>query len=158
MTARDLLSSSALRLNAGSFGLGTLSFWGRGAYSRFDGSDDDLMMQGEVVSATVGVDYGCGRCLYGVALSHSSADGNFGFSGSDLASVTSELTGLYPYYGYRVTKRLWVWGLAGYGVGEMTSEPASGRTAGDRRSHLASGWRSGRAANCFQGPEDSRWR
>ena len=126
MTARDLLSSSALRLNAGSFGLGTLSFWGRGAYSRFDGSDDHLMMQGEVVSATVGVDYGCGRCLYGVALSHSSADGNFGFSGSDLASVTSELTGLYPYYGYRVTKRLWVWGLAGYGVGEMTSVPASG--------------------------------
>ena len=126
MTARDLLSSSALRLNAGSFGLGTLSFWGRGAYSRFDGSDDDLMMQGEVVSATVGVDYGCGRCLYGVALSHSSADGSFGFSGSDLASVTSELTGLYPYYGYRVTKRLWVWGLAGYGVGEMTSVPASG--------------------------------
>ena len=126
MTARDLLSSSALRLNAGSFGLGTLSFWGRGAYSRFDGSDDDLTMQGEVVSATVGVDYGCGRCLYGVALSHSSADGSFGFSGSDLASVTSELTGLYPYYGYRVTKRLWVWGLAGYGVGEMTSVPESG--------------------------------
>ncbi len=126
MTARDLLSSSALRLNAGSFGLGTLSFWGRGAYSRFDGSDDDLMMQGEVVSATVGVDYGCGRCLYGLALSHSSADGSFGFSGSDLASVKSELTGLYPYYGYRVTQRLWVWGLAGYGVGEMTSVPESG--------------------------------
>ena len=126
MTARDLLASSALRLNAGSFGLGTLSVWGRGAYSRFDGSDDDLMMQGEVVSATVGVDYGCGRCLYGVALSHSSADGSFGFSGSDSASVKSELTGLYPYYGFRVTKRLWVWGLAGYGVGEMTSVPASG--------------------------------
>ncbi len=126
LTERDLLSGSALRLNVGGFGRGEWHLWARGAYSRFDGSDGDLMMQGEVRSASVGVDYGCVRCLFGVSLTHSSADGNFGFGTRDSARVESEVTGLYPYFGYQVSDRLWVWGVAGYGTGDMTAVPVTG--------------------------------
>ena len=129
LTERDLLSGSALRLNVGGFGRGEWHLWARGGYSRFDGSDGELMMQGEVRSASVGVDYGCFRCLFGVALTHSSADGNFGFGNRDSARVESTVTGLYPYFGYQVSDRLWVWGVAGYGTGDMMSVPASGAEA-----------------------------
>lgn len=107
LTERDLLSGSALRLNVGGFGRGEWHLWARGAYSSFDGSDGDLMMQGEVRSASAGVDYGCFRCLSGVALTHSSADGNFGFGTRDSARVESTVTGLYPDFGYQVSDRLW---------------------------------------------------
>ncbi len=123
---RNLLSNSALALSAGSIGLGCYSIWGSGSYSRFDGSDDEIQMWGEVSSAAVGVDYSCGPYLVGVALSHSEADGNFGPEGGGIAAVESTLTGLYPYLRYQVSDRVWLWGVVGYGTGEMTSIPISG--------------------------------
>ena len=125
-TDRNLLKSNALNMSNGSVGLGCYSLWGSGSHSRFDGSDDELKMQGEVSSATVGSDYSCGSFLLGVALSHSSADGTIRFGDSDAATVESTLTGLYPYLRYQVSDRFWFWGVTGYGTGDMTSWSASG--------------------------------
>ena len=125
-TDRNLLKSNALNMSNGSVGLGCYSLWGSGSHSRFDGSDDELEMQGEVSSATVGSDYSCGSFLLGVALSHSSADGTIRFGDSDAATVESTLTGLYPYLRYQVSDRFWFWGVTGYGTGDMTSWSASG--------------------------------
>ena len=126
MAGRELLSGTAVRLSAGGNDARNLSLWARGAYSRFDGSDNELLgMSGEVITAAAGVDYAGERSLIGVALSHSWAEGTFGRDGNNTGSVTSQLTGLYPYMKYRVANRLWVWGIAGYGYGLMISGPDS---------------------------------
>ena len=123
---RELLSGTAMRLSAGGEDARNLSLWARGAYSRFDGSDNEFIgMSGEVITAAAGVDYAGERSLIGIALSHSWAEGSFGRDGTNTGSVKSQLTGLYPYMKYRVANRLWVWGIAGYGYGLMISGPDS---------------------------------
>lgn len=125
-TDRNQLKNSLLNMSNVSVDQGCYSLWGSGSHSRFDGSDDDLKLQGEVSSATVGSDYSCGSFLLGVALSHSSADGTIRFGDADAATVESTLTGLYPYLRYQVSDRFWFWGVTGYGTGDMTSWSASG--------------------------------
>ena len=126
MAGRELLSGSAMRLTAGGNDARNLSLWASGAYSRFDGSDNELLgMSGDVITAAAGVDYAGERSLIGIALSHSWAEGSFGRDGTNTGSVKSQLTGLYPYMKYRVADRLWVWGIAGYGYGLMISGPDS---------------------------------
>ena len=126
MVGRELLSGTAMRLSAGGEDARNLSLWARGAYSRFDGSDNEFIgMSGEVITAAAGVDYAGERSLIGIALSHSWAEGSFGRDGTNTGSVKSQLTGLYPYMKYRVANRLWVWGIAGYGYGLMISGPDS---------------------------------
>ena len=58
-TARDLLTGTSFALTgeAGGAGSGTVSLWGRGAVSRFDGREGDLTLSGEVTSAMLGADW-----------------------------------------------------------------------------------------------------
>ena len=53
------------------------SVWGSGASTRFDGGEDTLSLNGEVVTGTVGADIERGRALFGVAVSHSRGDGDY---------------------------------------------------------------------------------
>ena len=46
------------------------------------------------------------------------------FSGADGGAVASTLTALHPYAGYDVNARTSVWGVVGYGVGEVSLTPA----------------------------------
>ena len=48
------------------------------------------------------------------------------YAGFDAGEVVSSVTGLYPWLGYRVTERLSVWGVAGYGSGALALTPAGG--------------------------------
>ena len=101
------------------------SVWGRGAATRFDGGEDTLSLDGEVVTGTVGADVERGRVLFGVAVSHSRGDGDYRRAGGgglraregDLSSVLT--TGL-PYLRVAVSDRLSVWGALGRGAGSMT--------------------------------------
>ncbi len=101
------------------------SVWGSGAATRFNGGVDNLSLDGEVVTGTVGADIERGRVLFGVAVSHSRGDGDYRGSGvgglrareGDLSSVLT--TGL-PYLRVAVSDRLSVWGALGSGAGSMT--------------------------------------
>ena len=69
------------------------------------------------------------RLLAGVAVSHSRGDGAYTLSGSAArrqGDLEQTLTSLHPYLRYAVTERLAVWGLLGYGWGELTLAPDTG--------------------------------
>ncbi len=106
------------------------SVWGRGAKSRFDAREDAVSIDGEVVTATLGLDYEWERWIFGMALSRSQGDGSFR-QGAGCASgcggdVKSVITGFYPFVRYDVSERLSVWGILGHGQGEMTLTPGGG--------------------------------
>ena len=131
-TARDLLTGTSFALTgeAGGAGSGTVSLWGRGAVSRFDGREGDLTLSGEVTSAMLGADWLRDAWTVGLLVSHSRGEGSYQASsrsernrGADAGTVTSSLTGLYPYGRYMVNERLSVWGAAGYGEGTLTLTP-----------------------------------
>ena len=120
---RELLTGTSFALTgeAGGAGSGTVSLWGRGAVSRFDGREGELTLSGEVTSAMLGADWLRDAWTAGLLVSHSRGEGSY--RGANGGTVSSTLTGLYPYGRYMVNERLSVWGVAGYGEGSLTLTP-----------------------------------
>ena len=121
MTERDLLSGSSFALTAATKGSGLISVWGRGAVTRFTGREGDLSVDGEVASGMLGADWTEGAWKSGLLVSHSLGDG--GYRGASAGTVTSTLTGIFPWGRYALSERLSVWGVAGYGEGSLTLKP-----------------------------------
>ena len=118
---RDDAGASSLRLTA----------WGRVAGTTFDGREGDLSLDGDVLTGTVGVDGEWDRLLAGLAVAHSRGDGSFSMPGTDArgrGGLESTLTSVHPYLRYAVTDRLAVWGLLGFGTGQMEMELDTGET------------------------------
>ena len=101
------------------------------AGTRFDGRDGDLTLDGDVLTGTVGVDGEWDRLLAGVAVAHSRGQGGYTMPDMDArgqGDLETALTSLHPYLRYAVTERLDVWGLLGYGWGDLTMQPGAGAT------------------------------
>ena len=127
---RRLLLGSSFRLALGGDDAGAsrlrLTAWGRVAGTTFDGRDGDLSLDGDVLTGTVGVDGEWDRLLAGLAVAHSRGDGSYTMpvtGGQDRGDLEQTLTSIHPYLRYAVTDRLAVWGLFGYGWGELDLEP-----------------------------------
>ena len=104
---------------------GVLSLWSRSAQSQFYGQDGALALNGDVRSTMFGADYAKGRMVTGVSLSHTRGLG--GYAGSaDTGRMTSAVTGLYPWVGFKASERVTVWTVAGYGAGGLLLKPGAG--------------------------------
>ena len=120
----DLLTGSAFALNRETRHGGILSFWSRGAQSRFSGREGALSLGGDVRTTMFGADYAKGPLVAGLSLSHSRGLGEYaGVTGGQVASA---VTGLYPWLGYKATDRITVWGVTGYGSGGLLLTPEGG--------------------------------
>ena len=103
------------------------AFWGEAALTQFQGQAGELNLEGDVLGITAGVDRRFGeRFLVGLALSHSDGDGSYGSGGGD-GGVQSTLTSVAPYFRYDANDRLWLWGAAAYGQGDLSLVPDVGR-------------------------------
>ena len=119
-----LLQGSSFALNRATSSGGILSFWSRSAQSQFYGQDGALALNGDVRTSMFGADYSKGRMVTGVSLSHSRGLGRY--AGVDSGQVNSAVTGLYPWIGYKASKRVTVWTVAGYGAGGLMLNPGAG--------------------------------
>ena len=71
-----------------------------------------------MLTGVLGLDYRMARWLTGVALSWSDGDGRYR-SDVDSGGLDSHMLGVYPYGRFALNDTLSVWGVAGYGRGEM---------------------------------------
>ena len=122
----DLLGSTAFSLTGESGGGALVSVWGRGAVSQFDGREDTISLDGEVETLMLGADWSRDAWITGVLFSHSRGDGDY--RGESEGRVESTLTGFWPYSRYQYNERLSVWGIAGYGEGDMDLKPEGATT------------------------------
>ena len=120
----DVLTGSDVALGRETGHGGILSFWSRGAQSRFAGREGALSLGGDVRTTMVGADYAKGPLVTGLSLSHSRGLGEY--AGVAGGQVASSVTGLYPWLGYKATDRVTVWGVAGYGAGGLRLTPQGG--------------------------------
>ena len=131
LTERELLLGSSFLLSIGGAeanGTGTAwTAWGRAAASRFDGEADGLSLDGDVTTFTFGADAARGRWLGGVALAHSTGEGGYrdheareGHPARGSGTLQSSLTSVHPYARLAVSERLSLWGILGYGAGDLT--------------------------------------
>ena len=99
---------------------------------------------GDVLTTVVGADVEQDRWLSGIAVSVSNGAGVFELAGDDVAGEASgRLTNVYGYAGFPATEEIDVWGIFGYGAGELKilqeDEPALATDLGMRM--LATGLR-----------------
>ena len=88
-----------------------------------------------------GADYAKGPLVTGLSLSNSRGLGEYaGVTGGQVASA---VTGLYPWLGYKLSDRVSVWGVTGYGKGALTLTPgeAAALTSGLSMAMAAAGTR-----------------
>ena len=109
---------------------GHWSLWGRGAMTRFNGVDEGVRMDGDVLTGLVGVDYARDRWLAGAALAWHDGDGAY-TSARGGGALDSTLITVSPYLRYAFTGRLSAWGTVGYGTGSLTLRPDTGGGAGE---------------------------
>ena len=122
--------------------------WGEGAATRFSGAEDTLSLQGDVATATLGVDREGERWMAGVAVAFSEGEGAFAATGDDIAGTNTgtagglletTLTTVYPYARYAINDRLSLWGVLGYGQGELRLIEGRAGTAYDTDTGLRMG-------------------
>ncbi len=118
-----LLGETSFQLSSQDAGDGGgYSLWGAGEMMRFSSGDGARFHDGEVVTAALGADYAFGSMLAGLAVSHSLGSGGFelGRAGEDdVGDVSTSLTSAFPYARLALSNRLSVWGVAGYGFGQL---------------------------------------
>ena len=120
----SLLAGSAFSLNRETGHGGILSFWSRGAQSSFYGREGTLALDGAVRTTMFGTDYARGPLVVGLSVANSRGLG--GYDGVSAGRAASSVTGFYPWLGYRLTERVSVWGVTGYGAGGLTLTPEGG--------------------------------
>ena len=135
LNLRQVLLGSSFRLALGGDAVGSsrlrLTAWGRVAGTTFDGRDGKVSLDGDVLTGTVGVDGEWDRLLAGLAVAHSRGNGSFSMPGTEdrgRGDLENTLTSVHPYLRYAVNDRLAVWGLFGYGWGELDLEMDNGMT------------------------------
>ena len=124
VSGRELLTGTSFAVTEGTAESGFFSFWGRGMMTDFDGRDGELSVGGEVATGLLGADYTWADWAAGLIVGHSRGEGSY--RGQGAGTVWSSLTGLYPWGRWALHERVTVWGVAGYGVGTLTLEPAGG--------------------------------
>ena len=129
LSGRELLLGSSFKWSAGGeAGAPAWTAWGRFAAGGFEADEDRTRMDGDVTGAFLGMDVAHERWLAGLAVAVSEGDGEYELlAGGETGEVESSLMSLYPYGRYRLSERVDVWGLVGYGTGTMTV----GRDAGE---------------------------
>ena len=105
------------------------SIWGRGAATRFGGAESNLSTDGDVTTGTVGIDFGRGRVIFGVAASHTYGNGDVleygaGRRISRDTDMESTLTTGLPYLRIALGESMSIWGVLGHGRGTMTLSQA----------------------------------
>ena len=122
--ARELLTGTSFRLTSERRERdGRWTLWGQGAWTDFNGRDDDgLSVGGDVATGMVGADYRAAGWLGGILVSHSVGTGTYALDGASDRStgeLESSVSGLFPYAGIDLTERLSAWGVGGHGRGTM---------------------------------------
>ena len=117
----DVLMGSGFVLNRETGAGPSVSLWSRGMESRFSGRDGELSLDGGVRTTMFGADYAKGPLMAGLMLSHRRGLG--GYQGADVGEVASSVTGLHPWVGYKLTERVTLWGVTGYGRGSLSLTP-----------------------------------
>ena len=123
MTGSELLAGSAFAVtSAAAEGGPSTALWGRGGWSRFDGREGSLSVDGEVTTALLGAEVASGAWLAGVMLAHARGDGSYR-DDAGAGTVASAVTAVHPYVGVDLSERLTAWTAGGLGLGGLTLTP-----------------------------------
>ena len=123
LTAEALLHGTRFMLTApaGAHG-GQLALWGRVSRGGFNGAQPGsrTMVDGDVTTGMLGMDYARDRLNFGAILSQSKGTGTTRDADAAPSAIESHLTAFTPWMSFNATERIMTWASLGYGTGKMT--------------------------------------
>ena len=120
MTGQNLLLGSSFQFSSSDSGDNAFTIWGRLSASTFDAQVEHTHLDSTVTSGFFGVDFESPHWLAGLAVSLSEGDGDYmQQKDGDRGDIENSLTTIWPYVRMNLTDKVDVWGLAGYGTGEL---------------------------------------
>ena len=120
MTGQNLLLGSSFQLSSSDSRDNAFTIWGRLSVSTFDAQVERTHLDSTITSGFFGVDFENPHWLAGLAVSLSEGDGDYMLEKSgDRGDIENSLTTIWPYVRMNLTDKVDVWGLAGYGTGEL---------------------------------------
>lgn len=132
-------SSFTLPLNAAGGGpMRNLTLWGSGDYRNIsDGNQQAMAYDGDVVSASLGVDTRLGENLL-AGMSMALARGTMDYTAPGTASgeLTTSLSSINPYVGWQSPGGTHLWATGGYGWGRVEIEEATHKGESDLTQQL----------------------
>ena len=126
LTGRDILLESSFSYTGEERGGVTASLWGRAARSGFDGREGKYDLDGEVTTGMLGADWMGERWSGGFVFSRSQGQGSYDKAEGPQGSIDPALTAFSPWVSFQANERLTLWGIAGYGEGDITIRPEAG--------------------------------
>ena len=126
-TGHEILLDSSFSYTSEGRGGTSTSFWGHAARSGFDGKEGKYDLDGEVTTGMLGVDWEGLRWSGGFVLSRSQGEGSYvHYEDNPSGSLDPTLTSIAPWVSFRANEQLILWGIAGYGEGDLTLRPGRG--------------------------------
>ena len=96
-----------------------LTLWGRVSTVSFDARPTTGMsLEGNLVTGYLGLDYRTDRTLLGIAVSHTEGESDFSLKDTT-GELKTTLTSVFPYLRRSLSDGLDVWGMLGYGAGDL---------------------------------------
>ena len=121
----NLFSNSEFELNREQYS-GVVSVWSRSSRSHFGGMEGALSLNGDMRTTMLGADYTRGPLVVGLTMGRSRGMGGYG--GRSVGQVDSSMMGFYPWLGYKLSDRVSVWCVTGYGTGSLRLTPDAAGT------------------------------
>ncbi len=140
ISLRQLLNGASFRYRHGDPEDGLLTLWGQGGTARFEGgSGTDFSLDGEATSGWLGLDWRQHGTVAGLSLAQYRGDVGYDFAGNQDAGgdVDLELTSLFPYARLSLDNGLDLWGIAGFGKGNLTLTDGFGGNSTDLSMQMA---------------------
>ena len=125
-TSREALADGAFSYVSGDPDGASVAIWGRMARSGFDGREGWGSLDGEVTTGLLGIDWTGSHWDGGFVISRSQGKGDYALEEGLGGAADSTLTALAPWVSFEVRESLTLWGIAGYGEGDLTFTPESG--------------------------------
>ena len=95
-----------------------MTLWGRVSTGGFDSAPTGMSLDGNLTTGYLGLDYRTDQRLLGIAVAHTKGEGGFRLQ-NRAGKLETSLTSAYPYLSWSLSDDLAVWGILGFGEGEL---------------------------------------
>ena len=102
----------------------TVGLWGRGSFSRYKGVDQNLFLNGDVFTWSLGTDWRRDGLMLGMIISQSQGKSSYTFDSKN-GNIQSDMTSFAPYWGLETTDGRLMWASVGIGDTKLKLTPNS---------------------------------
>ena len=105
----------------------TVSIWGRGSFSKYKGVEQNLALNGDVFTWSLGSDWRRDGLMLGMIISQSQGKSSYTFDNNN-GKIKTDMTSFVPFWGLETTDGRLMWASVGIGDTKLKLTPNNGNS------------------------------